>query len=312
MNNIHPLSYSIPLKKIKPLPRNISKDYKQRNLSALIPGKASTYIYITEDDYYKQYEESKYAVTKKKGGWDCLRHYEILANNCIPIFPDLDKCPKKTMTNFPKELLIKIHKRGVLTESEYRKCINDLHNYTKQYLTCESSARYLLETVGANKITNPKILMINNNLMKDPNWANYSQYLITIGLRNTLGSDFIEYPKNKILYENYVGPPGYGRGFTYSRMLEDIQVDRTDISKKIINKEYDYIVYGLMGADEKEVGDIRRNAPLWKEVHANYHKNKIVFVYGGDASHSIKNNRYLNHLSYHSNFGTCFVRELDI
>ena len=37
-------------------------------------------------------------------------------------------------------------------------------------------------------------------------------------------------------YENYVGKEGYGKGFTYSKVLKDIIVDRTNIKKKFIIK----------------------------------------------------------------------------
>jgi hypothetical protein len=38
----------------------------------------------------------------KKSGWDCLRHYEIMMNHCIPLFRDLPECPSLTMTHFPR------------------------------------------------------------------------------------------------------------------------------------------------------------------------------------------------------------------
>ena len=308
--NIYPLSYSIPEIKIRKLNNNFNKF---NEVSPMIPGKIDTYIYDTEKDYYDQYENSKYALTYKKGGWDCLRHYEILASNSIPLFKNLENCPLKTLKNFPKEILIKINKeKDLINENEYYKYLNYLHDYTKTNLTCKSSAKYLLKKIITNKNKKPKILMINNNLLKNKDWVNYSQNLISIGLRNVLEENFIDYPKNDILYENYVGKEGYGKGFTYSKVLKDIIVDRTNIKKKIYNKEYDFIIYGLMGKDEKDVGDIRINCPLWNEVSSKYNKNEIIFIYGGDKMHSIENKEHLNHLLYHSNFGVCFVRELDM
>jgi hypothetical protein len=46
---------------------------KSRGFSELIPGRASTYIYTSESTYYKQYSDSFYGLTMRKGGWDCLR-----------------------------------------------------------------------------------------------------------------------------------------------------------------------------------------------------------------------------------------------
>ena len=45
----------------------------------------------------------------KKNGWDCLRHYEILANGSIPLFIKLDDCPNNTLTSFPKKELLKFY-----------------------------------------------------------------------------------------------------------------------------------------------------------------------------------------------------------
>ena len=72
------------------------------------PSYMSTYIYDNEEDYYKMYRESEFAFTSKKGGWDTLRHYEIVANGCIPLFVDIEKCPPKTLHLWPKKLLTEI------------------------------------------------------------------------------------------------------------------------------------------------------------------------------------------------------------
>ena len=312
MKNIYPLSYSIPLEKICHL-NHVNE--KKRELSLVVPGKTGThnYSYDSEDKYYKQYEESKYAITKKKGGWDALRHYEILANNCLPLFEDLEKCPDKTLFNFPKDKLIYVKKNyKYICDEEYTAIVKDIHDYMKSNMTCESSARYLLSTIGVSNIKQPKILMINNNLMKRKGWPNYSQYLITIGLRNVLQEKFVEYPKNEILYKNYKGPRGYGRGFTYSKILDDLDIDRSNIEEKIKNREFDYVIYGLMGKDESEFGDIRLKCPFWDIVKENYDTNHVAFIYGGDRIHSKENVEFLEHLKYHSEHGICFVRELDI
>ena len=104
VKNVYPINFAIPREKIvhtiNPKPLNI--------LAPLIPGKYSTYIYENEQDYYKIYQNSVFALTYKKMGWDSLRHYEILMNGCIPLFLNIDKCPKKILSNLPKKLLSEI------------------------------------------------------------------------------------------------------------------------------------------------------------------------------------------------------------
>lgn len=97
-----PISFAIPTMKLK------SPVIKEKQLASLIPGNMSTYIYKDEDTYYNDYNISNFAITSKKSGWDCLRHYEILASNCIPLFFNLKNCPEHTMINFPKQKLISI------------------------------------------------------------------------------------------------------------------------------------------------------------------------------------------------------------
>ena len=71
---------------------------KKYLLASLIPGDMTTYIFnkYKEVEYNKMYQDSRFALTKKKGGWDCLRHYEILMNGCIPLFENLDKLEYST------------------------------------------------------------------------------------------------------------------------------------------------------------------------------------------------------------------------
>ena len=67
-------------------------------MAPLIPGKKSSQGYKSEQDYYKRYQDSIFALTYKKLGWDSLRHYEILMNGCIPLFLNIEKCPEKILT----------------------------------------------------------------------------------------------------------------------------------------------------------------------------------------------------------------------
>ncbi len=107
ITKVKPISFSVPkskiLKTVDNNPTNI--------IAPLIPGKSKTYIYNTEEDYYKMYQKSIFGITYKKTGWDCLRHYEILMNGCIPLFLDIESCPNNTMESFPKKKIIEIKKK---------------------------------------------------------------------------------------------------------------------------------------------------------------------------------------------------------
>jgi hypothetical protein len=72
------------------------------------PRNKETYIFKDEASYYQDYQYSKFAVTTQKAGWDCMRHYEIMGNGCIPLFPDIAHCPRFIMMKFPKALVTRV------------------------------------------------------------------------------------------------------------------------------------------------------------------------------------------------------------
>ena len=124
--NVYPIHFAIPKKKIVSSinlsPKNI--------LSPLIPGKMETYIYKKENEYYEMYQNSLFSLTYKKNGWDCLRHYEILANGSIPLFIKLEDCPNQTLTSLPKKKLLKFYNLYNKILSYY----NPLKIYKKRFM----------------------------------------------------------------------------------------------------------------------------------------------------------------------------------
>jgi hypothetical protein len=138
---ILPIHFAIPDCKITKNPID-----KNKMLSNIIPG--AKYSYDIENDYYKEYQSSNFAITTKKAGWDCMRHYEILANKCVPIFKDLKNCPKNTLTNLPKQLLIEYeHLIDNFDQNVYNSINDELFEFTKTQLTTKKLANYVLEKV---------------------------------------------------------------------------------------------------------------------------------------------------------------------
>jgi hypothetical protein len=154
--NLKPISFCYPEEKIN----NIYNKIKTN--ATVIPGKLETYIFNNEKDYYKDYNESLFAFTCKKGGWDCLRHYEIIFNNCIPWFLDIENCPQNTLQFLPKDLLIEVKNlKGVkmeivnntpqiiiddlvFDEQQYKLLLDAITTHCKNNLTTKKMAQYLL------------------------------------------------------------------------------------------------------------------------------------------------------------------------
>jgi hypothetical protein len=103
-NYIFPINFGYPDELIM----NESFD-KNKDISRIIPGDGNTYIY-NEELYYNEYRSSKMAYTFSKGGWDCLRHLEIIFNDCLPLFLDIEHCPHYTLYYYPKFLLSEVLK----------------------------------------------------------------------------------------------------------------------------------------------------------------------------------------------------------
>lgn len=108
-----PISFAIPEEKIMSEEEfNKEKTYKYI-ISPLIPVNQSidssyykTYIYKTEEEYYQHYKDSLFGLTSMKANYDCLRHYEIIANGAVPLFIGIQNCPPKTLYRFPTHLCI--------------------------------------------------------------------------------------------------------------------------------------------------------------------------------------------------------------
>ena len=96
--NLRSISFAIPEEKIvKILPEKTKlfpKHIVDLEVASQVPGSYTSYAFSNEFDYYSDLQSSKFGITTKRAGWDCLRHYEIAANGCIPCFRDLNKKPK--------------------------------------------------------------------------------------------------------------------------------------------------------------------------------------------------------------------------
>jgi hypothetical protein len=94
---IHPISFSIPDSKIKigktVKTKEFGKHIVDEELCQQIEGSMTKYAFSNEEDYYSDLQVSKFGITTKRGGWDCLRHYEIAANQAVICFKNLSLKP---------------------------------------------------------------------------------------------------------------------------------------------------------------------------------------------------------------------------
>lgn len=267
---IYPISFSIPSQKILD---NIAE--KRTLFAAIIPGIASTYIYNDEQDYYNGYRESVFGKTKRKAGWDCLRHYEILANGCIPYFEGLNQCPTNTMTHFPKELvkeaMATLETTTELNSELVKGYCQKLLDYTREHLSTKAMASYVLRTIHATSAQS--VLYLSHDLGPD-----YLRCLTLIGFKELFGKQCHDYPGIPHIYTTF-GPAAsklYGKGISYTNILDktanrDDSKDST-IESDICSHKYDVVVYG----------SIHRGSPFWDLVTNHYSPSEIVLLCGED------------------------------
>jgi hypothetical protein len=326
----YPLSFCIPDECVVP-----AVPAKTSLLASLIPGDPSTYTFgkHQETEYNEMYRTARFAITKMKGGWDCLRHYEILMNGCIPLFERLDECPLDTLTTYPKELnreayaLYETWSEDPVHIDKYeRLCARYLH-HTRAHCTTSATAHYFLSQIK-NGLKARRILLLTGH-----RGVNYNRETLWIGLKRhiqSVGGTAVEYEKLSFLYDDFdntVPNEYYGTNcFTFPKRLKkdaDYSMNKSEIVSKIQENFWDLIIYGKVGPDEF------CTFPFFDLVKQKYNRNKIAFIFGGDeifdltvtddaAYHINMFNRrilykpYADYLNHYRQFGTCFVRELNM
>lgn len=144
---LHPISFSIPEEKLAP---SELTTVKEKELAQVIPGNQDTYTFTSEKDYYVDYKKSLYGITHKKGGWDCMRHLEVIANKCVPFFQGIDECPPYTMTDYPKAEIAEAYRHvqeGTMTQELYGTYCGKMYNHVAKNQTTVAQAKRLINTI---------------------------------------------------------------------------------------------------------------------------------------------------------------------
>ncbi|MDB5119069.1 MAG: hypothetical protein JWN56_287 [Sphingobacteriales bacterium] len=159
---VFPISMAIPEEHIEYVPlKNKSKEFVNYNvdneLVDLLTVKAVSELgkwqpmFENQNDYYTDIKQSKFGITAKREGWDCLRHYEYAAKGAILCFKNLDK--KNTycapfgldntncITYTNKQDLLNKLKSATITELEDLQ--NNQYKWVENYTTKKVALRFL-------------------------------------------------------------------------------------------------------------------------------------------------------------------------
>lgn len=191
-----------------------------------------------EASYYRAYTRAFYAVTYLKGGWDSLRHYEILASGAVPFFLNLTQVlDTPTLWPFPKKAVLSamallgpnqtlaveaaVASQAAPLPAAYptsfdleRYC--ELHarllRHTECFLTTRTLARYVLRESGGLNHRTARVL-----LFFDTNGQDYMTGLLYHGVFSLLGEARVSSYHGALRHMHLPRMPMatlYGGGFT--------------------------------------------------------------------------------------------------
>lgn len=280
---IYPISFCVPEELIV---KNIDTVLQNKKLFEAFYRPGQPYAFANPTEYYKMYEESAFGHTKKKGGWDCFRHLEILANGCLPVFEHVHNIPRSIMTFYPKDIMIQAY-------NLYQRCIQNNYtmtledkslydflvklavNHTRTYLTTKAMANYILRTVFgkelAKKVTSVLYLSASEHI-------DFQRCLLLHGFKSLFGEKCVDVCRVGHLYTSCEVEKWHkaGAGFGFVGTIPDtydLHCNRENIMERIIAKEFDVIIYG----------SIHRGLPYLDTVLASYPMDRIVYIDGEDC-----------------------------
>jgi len=162
--NVFPTGFGIPEEQIQSINFDIKNQVYQKTAPSAslfehfndIGGGFTHHKFDSEKDYYKDLSSSWFGLTCKKGGWDCLRHYEIIAAGTLLLFKDYHLKPSLCS---PQELPCFSYS----SRDELRVLMNDLvvnNRPTERYLNMLARQRNWLYDFGTTKARAKHILNI--------------------------------------------------------------------------------------------------------------------------------------------------------
>jgi hypothetical protein len=93
---MRPISFGIPEHLVQDDVPSKTKAFPAHVVDAEVAdrvGAATSYAFADESSYYEDLRASRFGITTKRGGWDCMRHYEIAASGCVVCFRGLGSKP---------------------------------------------------------------------------------------------------------------------------------------------------------------------------------------------------------------------------
>ena len=140
------------------------------------PAWVKAYAITDEGEYLARYADSHFVITKKKDGWDAIRHNEILLAASIPVFR---KVPKHKNTGFlfhyPMECNAQLRQASETLASAGADAKDDaerdvaqlregVYQWYLNHLTCDAMVQFMFRTVQFDPCTETPILFLDESV----------------------------------------------------------------------------------------------------------------------------------------------------
>lgn len=230
---LHPISFGVPAETIVS-----AVPHKTKAFGQVVPGRRDTYFNLgNESRFFEDLQRSLFHLTYKKGGWDCLRHLEILAAGALPLFVNIAHCPNQTLALHPKALYRLILETPGLTlraareatgggsattmhfealdldaarlnKELYMVTASALLQYTRNVLSTAAVAGHVLDTMFARSkgllfSARPRRVLYLSHQDHDMDKGDYLTDLLLHGLKRLLGdAAVLDFPRRDCLYKD--------------------------------------------------------------------------------------------------------------
>ena len=292
---VFPISFAISGTRLRwrDDPRTLNKS---KALSVIVPGaisaagSAATHKFLAESAYMGEYASSWLAHTWRKGGWDCMRHLEIIASGALPVYRDAQLIPPFVMTLYPKYLFEDIEhvvSVGIGDVKSYESLRSKLLVWTARHLTTETLVNYMMGCAKLDAASVKRILFIDPLLSVQPDYLSVAVYIEAPYLYDSDGCR----ESAHLLY---------GRGFNYACTLPSSArqppLDQEFVTASIRSRAYDVVVFGA----------VQRGTDLVEEALAAYSgcTRCVWLCHGKDNLDDLWYERYYNR-------SLVFIRELN-
>ena len=293
-------------------------------LHGLLGGDHRRYAVADEGELMAKYAQAHFVRTRRKEGWDAMRHLEIYAAGARPSWEQhpylMDPL---TMYHHPRECFLQWNEEAqaaaraaegnasatnasatnasatnasasnasapnaaAANASASAAAQHGAWRFFLDHLTCDAMIRFVMRSVGFDPCAEAPVLFLDADL---PREADYLANMALVGLREVMGPNVHVWREPRYMYNNWTGNHKqlYGNGFGYAYTIDAALMNR-DIPNAVVRARL------AAGAYKAVIyGNYERQTPFKTEVLRHMPPDRIWALHGDDhADHATNMNPF--------------------